>query len=366
MHRRKVVLFALPVLSGAMLLMACQTIPKAPSLPVFFPAPPDPPRVQYLRFFTSRKEVVTKYSWIDRLVGPSETGLIGFVKPYGVAVMRDKFYVCDTIAGTVWAVDFVQGKFEMLAGDRRQGKLKKPINLTIDSDGKKYVADVDRGQIVVYGADDQYLTAFGSGENLKPTDVAIAGDKLVITDLNRHELQIRDKQTGKLLREIGSPETGPMEETLGQPTNLAIDHQGNLLVSDAGRFRIMIFSMEGAYLGHIGEIGKQMGQFARPKGIAVDRAGRIYVVDTAFENIQMFDEQHRLLMWFGGHGSDEGALVLPAGIAVDYDNLDYFRKFVAPGYDLECVLWVVSQDGPRRVSCYGLLKSPSVTTAAAK
>jgi len=336
--------------------VGCQTLPSAPRGPIFYPSPPDPPKIQYLRSFTNRRDVNQKYSWVDILVGPSEADRLGFVKPYGLAVARGKFYVCDTITGTVWLVDLIRGEFNPIVGDDRQGKLKKPINITIDMDGKKYVTDVDRHQIVVYGPNDEYVTAFGDGPEFKPTDVAIAGDQMILTDLDSHEIQIREKQTGKMVKAFGSPESSPLEESVGQPVNLALDPQGNILVTDAGRFRVCAFSRDGAFLGSFGEIGKHPGQFARPKGIAVDKEGRIYVVDAAFENVQIFDDQHRILMWFGGHGNDEGSLVLPAQVVIDYDNLDYFRKYVAPGYDLECVIWVTSQDGPRRVSCYGLLR----------
>ncbi len=47
---------------------------------------------------------------------------------------------------------------------------------------------------------------------------------------------------------------------------------------------------------------------------------------------------------------------LPAQVAVDYENVDYFRQYVAPGYDLEHVIWVTSQTGQRKVNCYGLLR----------
>jgi len=363
MRLSKAFSFGWMILAATVGTMGCRTVPQVPAGPVFYPAPPDPPRIQYLHSFSTKRDVTTKYSWVEALVGPSEAELMGFIKPYGVAVTRGKLYVCDTMGRTVWVVDFVEGTFQTLAGDRRQGKLRLPINLAIDSDGRKYVADAERGQIVVYGPNDEYLIAFGAGENLKPTDVAIAGDRLIVADLNKPEIQIRDKQTGKLIRGLGSPETASLEESVGQPANVAVDAQGTILVSDIGRTKILLFAMDGTFLGSFGQAGKQMGQFIRPKGIAVDRTGRIYVVDAAFENVQIFDDQHRLLMWFGAPPGDEGTLVLPAGMAIDYDNVDYFRKYVAPGYDIEYLIWVVSQGARGWVGCYGLLKAPGTTTA---
>jgi DNA-binding beta-propeller fold protein YncE len=296
---------------------------------------------------------------VDILVGPSEKDRETFLKPYGLAVATGKFYVCDTILGTVWVANFQTGEFHPIAGDRGQGKLKKPINIVVDQDDLKYVTDIERGQIVVFGPKDEYVTAMAEGPPLRPCGVAISGDHLIVSDVGDHEIQIRDKHTGKIIRRFGSPQSSPVEEALGLPVNLAVDSHGNILVSDAGRFRVCVLSPEGTFLGSFGRIGKQAGEFARPKGIATDRENRIYLVDSAFENVQMFDEAHRLLMWFGGHGSEEGALSLPAQVVVDYSNVDYFRKYVAPGRDLEHVIWVTSQAGPRSISCYGFLRPSS-------
>jgi DNA-binding beta-propeller fold protein YncE len=293
---------------------------------------------------------------VDILVGPPERDRDTFLKPYGVAVAAGEFYVCDTILGTVWVARFHTGEFHPIDGDQNQGKLKKPINVVVDNDDLKYVTDIERGQVVVFGAKDEYVTAFGEGPPFRPSGVAISGDRLIVSDIGKYEVQIRDKRTGKVIRSFGSPESSPVEEALGLPVNLAVDSHGNILVSDSGGYRVCVFSPEGKFLASFGRIGRQAGEFARPKGIATDRENRIYVVDSAFENAQVFDEAHRLLMWFGGHGKDEGALSLPAQVAVDYNNVDYFQKYVAPGREIEHVIWVTSQTGPRGISCYGFLR----------
>jgi hypothetical protein len=264
--------------------------------------------------------------------------------------------VCDTILGTLWVVDFQAGEFHPIVGDHGLGKLKKPINVAMDKDGHKYVADIGRGQIVVFGPRDEYIGAFGEGDSFRPCGVVVSGENLIVSDIATPEIQVRDKRTGQIVRKFGSPESSPADEAVGQPTSVDVDGRGNVLVSDTGRFRICVFSPDGAFLGSFGQIGRRAGEFARPKGVATDRENRIYVVDAAFENVQIFDEAHRLLLWFGGHGSEDGALSLPAQVVIDYDNVEYFRKYVAAGYDLEFIIWVTSQTGPRKVSCYGFLR----------
>ena len=54
---------------------------------------------------------------------------------------------------------------------------------------------------------------------------------------------------------------------------------------------------------------------------------------------------------FFGEGSDKpGGLLLPAKVAIDYDNLQYFRQYVQPGFQAEYLLVVTSQFGSRRVN----------------
>lgn len=363
------------LVTGLLIVMTgCRIRPEPEPVlqPIFFPPPPAQPRIQYLRSFSTKEGIVKrKYAWIDILIGYSEPEIQIYRKPYGIAVTRGKFYVCDTWLGSVWVVDFEQGRIDRLAGDARLGKLRKPINITIDEGGQKYITDVEREQVVVYGPDDKYLRAFGAPLELvinrevdaegrpvpvfQPGDVEIIGPRLYVSDLVHNEIQVRDKSTGKILRTFGSPESAPIEQALGQPVNLTKDSRGNLVISNTGRFRICRYSPEGEFLSEFGAQGRRPGYFARPKGIALDREDRIYVADAAFENVQIFDEAQKLLMWFGGARSDEAAMELPAQVVIDYENLDYFRKYVAPGYDLEYVIWVTNQFGNRGVSCYGFI-----------
>ena len=89
---------------------------------------------------------------------------------------------------------------------------------------------------------------------------------------------------------------------------------------------------------------------AEDAGIAVDREGHLYAVDAAFSNVQIFNKEARLLMFFGGSGDKPGSFLLPAKVVLDYDNLQYFQKYALPNFQIQYVILVTSQFGPRLVN----------------
>jgi hypothetical protein len=65
------------------------------------------------------------------------------------------------------------------------------------------------------------------------------------------------------------------------PTGIAVDAKGNVLVADTNNGRIEKFSPTGNFLSSIGIKGIGYGQLSAPNGIAIDSAGDIYVADAA-------------------------------------------------------------------------------------
>jgi hypothetical protein len=335
-------------------LSACATKPEPEETveqgPVFYPGLPTPPRIQFLTSFSGADDVIKKeQSEFANFVLGKETEKKGELnKPYGVAMHDGKLYVVDTRGGGYAILNLKENSYRGIGG------LKKPINITIDPNGQKYVTDTILDQVVVYGNDENRIQAFGEAGEYKPSDVAIINNKLFVSDLKNHQIQVLDKASGEQLYSIGSP--GSAEGQLFYPTNLAVGPDGNLYVSDTGNFRVEVFSPEGRYIRKLGEIGTSLGKFARPKGIALDKSGRIYVVDAAFQNIQIFDPDGRLLMFFAETGSGPGQLYLPTDISIDYENVAYFQSYAEPGFKLEYIILVSNQFGPNKVNVYGFGK----------
>jgi DNA-binding beta-propeller fold protein YncE len=221
------------------------------------------------------------------------------------------------------------------------------------------VADTGRAQVLVYRPDGTFMAAMGKKDEMKPSDVAIGGDRLYIADLENHCVKVYGKADRQFRFSIPAGAPGK-EGRLLSPTNLALDQEHNrLLVSDTGGTTVQVYDLEGKYLRSVGHAGVAPGMFARPKGVAVDRQGLVYVVDAATQVVQLFDPEGRLLMFFGQAGaSTQGDVGLPAVVKLDYDDLAYFQKFVAPGRKLDYVIFVTSQVGSQKVSVYGFLKQP--------
>lgn len=318
--------------------------------PIFYPPLPNPPRVQYLTTIASERDLaVEKDSFADFIVG-EEKEVQRLAQPYGVALHQGKLFVADTGAGGIAVFDLVRKRYSFFAGNGG-GRLKRPINIRIDADGTRYVTDTGRDQILVYDRDDRFLRAFGSQGQFRPVDVAIGGNRLYVTDIAHHEIQVLDKGTGKLLHKFGKPGSGPGE--LFHPTNIALGQDGDLYVVETSNYRVQRFTTDGKPVRMYGEVGSTPGSFARPKGIALDRAGRMLVGDTAFQNVQVFDNSGKLLMFFGQSEDGTTGINLPAGVTVDYDNIASFRRFADPKFRIEYLILVASQFGPNKIDIFG-------------
>lgn len=345
----------------ALFAAACAAPVRKPAAPVFFPPAPELPRIQYLTSFSGLKDIEAQSAFNRFVLGELQDVKVD--KPYGVAVYDGKIYVCDTNA-SVAVFDLKAGSFGPLKGAAGPGKLNQPINISIEPDGTKYVADPVRGQIVAFDRDDEYLDAYGAPGAWRPVDAVPFEDRLYVADVENRVVKVFEKRGGQMVKTIG--DKGPGAERLNRPTNLAFDADGFLYVTDAGRFQVVKFDRDGHFKSAVGKPGDNLGHFARPKGIALDRDGRLYAVDASFNNVQVFNEDGRLLMFFGEGGDKSGAFLLPAKVVVDYDNLEYFQKYAAPDFQMEYLIIVTSQFGSRRVNvlAYGQAAGKEYPTEA--
>ena len=330
------------------------------SKPIFFPAPPEVPRLQFLTAFSGPEDFGARPTGgFERFVLGEPEVAAGLAAPYGMALFEGKLYVCDVGRKMVAVFDLRNRTFAYLTKDRR---LTKPVNIFIDDNGRKYVADSTAGFVFVFDRDDNLISMLGQHLKINPVDVVVRGTLCYVTDDASNQVVVLDKVTGQEIKRIGlrrrragqvRPEAELPPGEFSLISDLALDQQGNIYVTDKAGARITQFDPSGIFRRTIGRLGDNIDEFVRPKGIAIDRENRIWVVDAATEVAKIYDEQAQLLLFFGLPGNEPGMMNLPATIVVDYDNVEFFQKYAIQGANIEFLILVSNQYGPNKISVYG-------------
>jgi len=340
--------FFILLISIVLASLGCAAMPdkEAPHGTVFYPPLPQQPRLQFLHAISGGHDLGKGQSaFREFLVGKHQYQTLG--RPYDVGAAKDRIYVMDRMYRKIVIFDLVQKELSFL-NDTGVGSLGDPSGIWVSEDDFKYVADMQRKQVVVFDANDAFFRAYGGKEVFeKPVDVAVYGSRVYVVDMEKDQLIILDKATGDVIRAVGE------KGDFFNPTHVAVGPSGNVFVNDAFNFTVKKFTPDGALIDTIGFHGDNIGGFARPKGLAVDRKGNLYSVDAAFENVQIFDDQGRLLLFFGGAGNAPGSMYLPAGVAIDYRNVSYFSKYTDPNFELEYLVYVTNTYGQGKLSVYG-------------
>jgi DNA-binding beta-propeller fold protein YncE len=324
--------------------------------PVFFPPPPNQPRLQFLTSYSGGENFdVAKPSFLETFVlGEAEISVGTIGQPYGVAIHKGKIYVCDVGQGNIKVIDLVNNTFSVFPSGR---SLRRPVNIFIEPDGTKYIADSMGGVISVWKADDKLTAFLGKQLNIKPVDVTVHGSRLYLTDSESAQVLVLDKSSGRLLQRVGSKvadETQPKPDEFAMITDLALDSEGSIYAGDKLMSRLSKFDSDGKYLRQYGRAGSSPASIVRPKGITIDREDRIWVVDAGPASaVKVFRNDGQLLMFFGTLGNEPGQMYMPAAIVIDYDNVDLFKKYAVEGAELEFLVLVTNQYGTQKVSVYG-------------
>lgn len=326
-----------------------------PPAPLVFPPPPLEARVQYLGAISSARDLPHKRNSFAEFVLGRAPDPFPLIKPISALISRDKLYVCDTVLNTVIVYDLETGATGRLSGDRANGKIQQPNNIAADAQGRLYVADKLRQAVLVYGPDGEFLRALGRPGEASPVAVAVGEGRLYICDIRDHQIEVWDSDSGDLIEVIGEKGTAPNQFYL--PTQIALDAEGNIYVTDTGNFRVRKLSPSGEPLMQFGGFGDGLGQFAWPKGMDVDDRGRVYVADSRFANIQIFDAHGRLLLFFGGPGPDRGNLDLPAGLSVlRWPSNRWLEARLSDGFDPEFLVIAVSQKGAGFINFFAVAR----------
>ncbi|MHC4214510.1 MAG: NHL repeat-containing protein [Planctomycetota bacterium] len=349
---------AISVVFCVFLYSGCQESEKADSgvghiklLPVFYPAPPEQVRLQFLRAISGEEDIneaVEVTGFEKFIVGDVQEQKQEIEKPHGIAIYDGKLYVCDVGKRTVLVLDLKEGTFRYMTKDRR---LRNPAGIHIEPDGTKYISDAVVGVVFVFDKSDQMMAILGSDLGIKPTDVAVYGQHCYVGDATSQRIVVMDKVTGDEIARFGE------DKQFRSITGIAVDGEGNIYASDKIKAQVTKFDPTGTVVATVAGLGQSIHGLVRPKGLAVDKDENIWVVDTATEVAKIYDPQGRLLLFFGMPGGGRGNMILPGEIWIDYDNVDVFKEYFAEGANIRFIVLVSNQFGAK-INIYGFGEFP--------
>jgi sugar lactone lactonase YvrE len=323
---------------------AASKAPETPQLDIsniVWPQPPSIARLRYLDYFSAQKPEPTKdkpevkkKSWMDRMAGitPDDAAKRAGTKPrfqlgtpYGLAVdSKGLLYVADTKVGAVFVfnpeshdTDFIKHGVD--------AKFGRIFGLAIDDSDRLFVSDGQFNHVLVFDAKHKLEGQFGEGAMNDPAGMAIDEENrfLYVANTGSDQILVYDADTFKLLRKIGTPgknHTLTAPGDFSSPTNVAVDKDGNLFVSDTLNDRVEEFDADGVFIRAFGKNGDGPGDFTRPKGIAVDCDGHVWVADAMLNRLQVFTPEGELRLIVGGFGMLPGEFQALTGVTIDKTN----------------------------------------------
>jgi len=222
-------------------------------------------------------------------VGESGTGKIS--KPVGVAVDGDgTVFVADATLKRVFGYG-LDGRMTIAIG--HDGELQNPSGLAIDRQHQQlYVADAKKHQVLCYSsADGSLIRAIGKrgvdrGEFNFPTNLSVDRQgRLYVADTLNFRIQVFDS-AGEVVKTIGNQGDGPGH--LNRAKGVGVDSEGHVYIADTSFNNFQIFDAEGNLLLFVGGTGTGPGEFLLPAGLFVDDEDRIYIADQGNARVQVF------------------------------------------------------------------------------
>lgn len=194
---------------------------------------------QQVELFDERGELLD--TWKD----PERLGLVT-----AIALTMDAVFLADASARWIRRYDRKGNFLNDIGAQHRKGGFHIPngaVDFVIDDDGILHVANPGMHRVERYRPDGEYLDHFGRFDGRNPE---------------------------------GFP-------GCCNPTNLALDLQGRVLVTEKASPRVKLYGDDGTLLQVLADDGFDAG--AKNMDIAVDSTGRVYVADNVTFEIHIFE-----------------------------------------------------------------------------
>ncbi|MGH7806306.1 MAG: flippase activity-associated protein Agl23, partial [Candidatus Binatia bacterium] len=205
--------------------------------------------------------------------------------------------------GTTDAVLFV-------AKDLTPGKPRPTVRLTPAPPTVKYRGGAETlAARSIFGA-----PGSGLGELNEPRQLAFAPDgSILVADSKNNRIQ-RFDASGRALATYGGPDPSDARGSFRDPCGVAVGSDGSIYVADTWNHRIQKLDHNG---GFVREWREESPSLWGPRAILVTPGGEVVVSDTGNKRILVYDGEGKRLHVFGSEGSNDGQFVEPVGLAFD-------------------------------------------------
>jgi hypothetical protein len=237
-------------------------------------------------------------------------------RPQGGAVDGNgRILVTDVSHQAVFVFDATHARLDLWPFARPGVRFVAPIGVALGPEGTVLVTDAELGAVFRMDAEGRPLGSFGDDVLVRPTGIVRDPRRglVYVADTRGNDVKVFD-DTGLLVDYVGR--SGASEGELNAPTYVALAGE-RLYVTDTLNSRVQAFSLDGNGARVFGERGLYVGNLARPKGVTVDGDGNIYVVEGYYDHLLVYDAQGRFLLPIGGTGKAPGQFYLPAGAWTD-------------------------------------------------
>ena len=189
--------------------------------------------------------------------------------------------------------------------------------VAVDSKERYYV--YQRGKhappLICFDRDGTVLESWGEGIYVRCHMAKCDGnDNVWLIDDGAHVLYLYSPE-GRILKTFGTKGVSGENGThFNQPTDIAFGSEGRFYVSDGyGNRRVAYFDRKYRFLGQWGSEGEGRGQFVLPHAITTDNDGLVYVADRTKWRIQIFSPDGAFLRQWTHIGKPYGIVCAPDG-----------------------------------------------------
>jgi hypothetical protein len=267
---------------------------------------PDSPHAKTLHAFT---EVPSRM-----MRGPAERKE-DVIKPYDICTGLNNVLIVTDVAASTVRILKGSGKFlDYIGKGSTIDGITEPTTVTTDADGNIFIGDQASLNVYKFTSLGKFICKVLKNPLNHIDDIhgliITYNNHILISDWTKCCIHIFDL-SGRYVKKFRPPEAASF-----QPTGLAIDNRGRLIVADKSSDRIWIFTPDGELLNHFGWPGDKPGDLKSPHGVAVNHKGKIIVSESGNNRLSIFTDVGDFVKCVGEKGCDVGQFESPKSICI--------------------------------------------------